>query len=113
MAEFELRNNKLRITNDGPWSFDKSFILMKEFNGSERVRNIKMVKADFWIWVYDPPLMAQNEYIGWLMENALSELEEIDLDHGEFEWGEFMCLRVTIDISKLLLRCKKLNIGLA
>lgn len=39
-------------------------------------------------------------------------MEEIDIDHEEFEWGEFMRIWVTIDITKPLPRWKKLNIGL-
>lgn len=85
MAEFELHSEKLRVTGDYPWSFDKSLILMKEFDRVHQIKNIKMVKASFWIRVYNLPLMARNEYIGGLIENAMGDMEEIDLDHSEFE----------------------------
>lgn len=56
--------------------------------------------------------MAWNEYIGGLIGNAMGKLEENDLDHDEFECGEFMCIRVSIDLTKPLLLQKKVNIGL-
>lgn len=57
--------------------------------------------------------MARNEYIGRITGNSLGRVEEVDLEIGEIEWGEYMLIRVNIDISKILLRCKKLNIGLS
>lgn len=56
MAKFEM-HIKIRVW-DGPWSFEKSFILVKDFEGSQQVKNIKMEDASFWIRVYDLPLMA-------------------------------------------------------
>lgn len=33
MAEIEQHNDKLRVVCDGPWSFNKNLILVKEFDG--------------------------------------------------------------------------------
>lgn len=43
IAEFELHSDKISVTCDGPWSFDKNLILMKDFDGLQQVKNIKMV----------------------------------------------------------------------
>lgn len=90
----------------------KSLISVKEFDGLQQVKDIKMVDTSFWIRVFDQPLMTQNEYIKCLIGNALRRFEEVNLDHGEVEWGEFMHIRANLDITKPLLRKKKLNIGL-
>lgn len=58
-----------------------------------------MVDASFWIRVYDLPLFAQNEYIDRLTGNSLGQIEEVDLDNGEMEWGEFMCIRFKLDLT--------------
>lgn len=63
LVEFELHSDKVWVTSDGLWSFDKSLILMKDFDGLQQVKNIKMTKVSFWIRVYDLTLMACNEYI--------------------------------------------------
>lgn len=57
--------------------------------------------------------MVRNEYIRKIIGNSLSRVEEVDLEIEEIEWDEYMLIRVNIDISKLLLRHKKLNIGLS
>lgn len=55
--------------------------------------------------------MARNEYVGREVGMALGSVEEVDLDYGEVEWGEFMSIRVAMDITKPLLHHKKLNLG--
>lgn len=56
--------------------------------------------------------MACNEYIERVVGNSLGKMEEVDLKNGEVKWGEYMRIRVNIDITKLLLRCNKLHMGL-
>lgn len=96
----------------GPWNFDRSLLLIREFDGNLQMKDICIIEVSFWIRVYDLPLMARNEYVYKLVGDTLGQLEEADLDHGEVEWGEFMRLRVGIDIKKRILRRKHLNIAL-
>lgn len=56
--------------------------------------------------------MTRNEYISKLIGASLGKVKEAELEEGAVEWGEFMRIQVHIDITKLLLWCKKLNIGL-
>lgn len=71
-----------------------------------------MMEASFWVRVYVLPLLARNEYIENLVRNSLGRTEEIDTAPGEVEWGEFMRVRVTLDVTKPLLRKRKVNISL-
>lgn len=92
------------MIRDGPWNFDKILILVKDFEGSHQVKHIKMEDESFWIRIYDLPLIACNKYIMRLIRNTIGRFEEADLVHGEVEWGEFMRIRVNIDITRPLLR---------
>lgn len=42
----------------------------------------------------------------------LGSVNKVDLDYREVKWGEFMRIRITLDIMKPLLRRKKINLGL-
>lgn len=57
--------------------------------------------------------MAQNEYVGNLVGEALGRVEEVDIEYGEVEWGEYTRIRVCLNITKPLLRRKRMNLGLA
>lgn len=71
-----------------------------------------MNEASFWVRVHDLLLMAHNEYVGREVGGTMGTVEKVDLDYGEMEWREFMRIRVQLDITKPLLRWKKLNLGL-
>lgn len=55
--------------------------------------------------------MTHNETMGKLVRSALGIVEEIDLMEGEIAWGEYLQIRVRLDVTKPLLRGKKLCIG--
>lgn len=63
--------------------------------------------------MYDLPIMAKNEYTKREIGVVLGRVEEVGIDEGEVEWGEFMRIRASIKDSKPLLRWKRLNIGLS
>lgn len=35
--------------------------------------------------------MARNEYVGNLVGEALGRVEEVDIEYGNVEWGEYIC----------------------
>lgn len=43
------------------------------------------------------------------MGKKIGLVEEVDLEKGELAWGEFLCIRVTLDILKPLLRGTKFS----
>lgn len=59
MVEYENYTDKIKVSREGSWNL----IVVKNFVGSQQVKNIKMVEESFWIRVYDLPLSARNEYI--------------------------------------------------
>lgn len=50
--------------------------------------------------VHDLPLMAMNGYVGRVIDNAIRQIEEVDIEAMEVEWGKFMLLWVKLDITK-------------
>lgn len=58
----------------------------------------------FWVRVHDLPLMARNDYVSGLVGVSLGRVKEINLEYRKVKWGEFMRVRVTIDITKPLIR---------
>ncbi|XP_042974654.1 uncharacterized protein At4g02000-like [Carya illinoinensis] len=111
LVEFEDSRDRAKVVREGPWSFDKHLVLLKEFDSLIQISKLELVKAPFWVRIHDLPLIARNEYIGKLVGSALGEVLEVDLDKGEMELEEYMRVRVMLDISKPFLRWKRLNVG--
>lgn len=55
--------------------------------------------------------MARNEFVGWLLGEKIGIVEEVDVDEGEMAQGEYLQVRVTLQVSQLLLRGSIFAIG--
>lgn len=42
--------------------------------------------------------MVRNSTMGRRIGQALGKVIEVDLEHDEMAWGEFMCIRVCMDV---------------
>lgn len=87
MAEFEEYYDKLRVVCDGPWSFDKYLVLVKDFTGKQQVKTTRLTEATFWICIHDLPFMAHNRYIGRLIGSSLGSLVEVVIEEGGWWYG--------------------------
>lgn len=54
--------------------------------------------------------MARNDCIGRMIGDSLGHTKEVDLEVSRVEWGDYMRVRVKLDISKPLVRKKKQTI---
>lgn len=112
LAKFEDKKDKERVMREGPWTFDKQLLVVWDFDGTKQVGQIRFIETTFWIRIYDLPLMTRNEYTGKLIGGSFGRFEQVDQVNGEMAWSEIMWIRVTINITKSLLRDKMLNINL-
>ncbi|XP_035543083.1 uncharacterized protein LOC118346304 [Juglans regia] len=111
LVEFEDLRDKERVLREGPWSFDKQLVLVQEVDGSKQVHQIKIQEATFWVRIHDLPLRARNAYVGERIGKKIGKVEEVDLAKGEVAWGEFLQVRITLDVMKPLLRGTKFTMG--
>ncbi|KAF5459758.1 hypothetical protein F2P56_019678 [Juglans regia] len=90
LAKFENIKDKERVLREGPWLFVKHLVLMSEVDGWSQVHQIQMKMASFWVRIHDLPLMARTDYVGRLLGVKLGSVEEVDVEAGEMEWGEYL-----------------------
>ncbi|XP_040998212.1 uncharacterized protein LOC121244266 [Juglans microcarpa x Juglans regia] len=110
-VEFDDRRDKEKVIQEGPWSFDKHLVLLKDVDGRKQVKQIQLTSASFWVRLHDLPLMARNEYVGRLLGEKIGVFEKVDVDEGAIAWGEFQRVCVNLQISKPLLRGSMFSIG--
>lgn len=111
MVEFDYRCDKESVIWEGSWSFDKHLVLVQEVDGRKQAHQIKLTEASFCVRLHDLPLRARNEYVGTMIGKKIGRVEEVDVEKGELALGEFMRVRVVIDVTKLLVRGTKLSTG--
>ncbi|XP_042952131.1 uncharacterized protein LOC122289219 [Carya illinoinensis] len=111
LVEFADDHDKQRVLREGPCSFDRNLVLMKCLEGDRQVTKIRLSEASFWIRMYEMPLNAMNEEVGRIIGNKIGFVEEVDEEQGEAAWGEFMRIRVRMDISQPLMRGVRVKLG--
>lgn len=70
-----------------------------------------LFKVEFWIQIHDLPVGYMTEFVGKQLDNFFGTFLQYDSKNNSSIWREFMCLKIQVDIRKLLKRrnkiCKK------
>lgn len=61
IVEFEDVKDQERILYDGPWSFDKQLVLLKQFDDLLQTHYINLMEALLWVHIHDLSLMARSK----------------------------------------------------
>ncbi|KAL5779811.1 hypothetical protein ACOSQ2_010548 [Xanthoceras sorbifolium] len=72
---------------------------------------MRFKKAEFWVQVYNVPLVCMTKGIGTFLGNKIGEFCEIDVGATGDCLGKYLRVRVKIDITKPLQRCLKIDLG--
>jgi hypothetical protein len=106
-----LWEEKVRVLEGRPWSFEKSLFVVEEFDGLSTPSEISFDKVAFWVRILNLPLVCMNMEIGKQIGAAIGEVEMIDTDEEGVGWGEFLRARIKLDITKPLLRGRRMKLG--
>ncbi|KAL0001421.1 hypothetical protein SO802_015202 [Lithocarpus litseifolius] len=92
-----------------PWSFDKNLVALKRVSRPAEVRGLNFDWVSFWIQVHDLPLGSLNMRIASDIVSTAGMVISGSGDAEEFEGGNYMRVRVSIDITKPLSRGRKVE----
>jgi hypothetical protein len=101
--------DKARILEGGPWVFEGSLFMVKDFDGWIAPLNLNFDRVSFWIRMLELPLARMGRQVGLRLGSSMGIVEEIDTDKEGIGWGEFLRVKVSLDISKPLPRGRKLK----
>ncbi|KAK6158731.1 hypothetical protein DH2020_006045 [Rehmannia glutinosa] len=99
---FEDPSEIYRILAFEPWIFNRSLIILKEFEGLN-VRDVgELCYTKLWVQVFNLPDFAMTDKIGHIIGDELGIAMEVDTDADGRCLGSFLCVRVLIDVTKPL-----------
>jgi hypothetical protein len=110
LMEFENSWEKINILEGRPWLFDGNLFAVMPFDGLTPPSQLVFEKAAFWVRMYNLPLACMGSDIGKQIGATVGEVVEVDQNDGEAKWGEFLRVRIIIDLTKPLDRGRKINI---
>lgn len=98
-----------RILDGSPWSFGNWPLIVHHLKKGEYPLRVPLNSILFWIHVYDLPLGYTTESVGKQLGNFIGRFLEYDKTNKTVVWRPYMRLRVEIDVSQPLKRCKKIH----
>ena len=106
--EFEERLNLERLLELEPWSYDKHMVAFEWVSEIETVPLLEFSRVTFWVQIHNVPKRSLTQSTGESMGKTIRKVLEVADPEDDGAGNEFLRVRVSIDISKPLRRCRKL-----
>lgn len=100
---FDNKKEVEKIFASEPWSYDKHLVVLQRFENNSLVRKLSFNRIAFWVQLHDIPFRYLNRRVA---EEICAVVGIVDgsTSSDEMEGGNFMRVRVLIDISLPLCR---------
>ncbi|KAJ8775276.1 hypothetical protein K2173_020280 [Erythroxylum novogranatense] len=93
----------------GPWSFNKSILLIHQWKEGEDPAAVDFVKTDVWVQFHGIPLGLASEAIARNIGNLMGTYLEYDTDSRRNFWNSYLRVRVRINVDEPLIRKKTIR----
>jgi hypothetical protein len=110
LIDFEDEWDKVRIMEGRPWTFDGHLVSMVDYDGVMPLAQVEFDKAAFWVRMFDLPLACMGKEVGFSIGSSVGKVEEVDVADDGVGWGEFLRVRIILDLSKPLPRGRTIRV---
>lgn len=110
IIEFQNVWDKSSVLDGRPWIFEGQLFAVEEFNGLTPPTQISFAQAAFWVRMYNLPLACMSTDIGLKIGSSVGVVEDVDVVDDGVGWGEFLRVRICLDLSKPLARGRMLKL---
>jgi len=111
IVDFEHVWVKSRILEGRSWLYDGNLVSLKEFDSLTPPSSLNFDMASFWVRMYNLPLACMGKIAGQKLWESVGRVEEAGIADGEAGWGEFLRVKIFIDIMKSLARGRVLHVS--
>lgn len=101
---FHQASGKKKAIEDGPWMFGKDLIVVVDFDGKKRLEDIRFDRIPIWLRASGLPLGMMNRETGQAIGDEVGVFVEMDLDEDGSAVGQFLRIKIKLDITKPLMR---------
>lgn len=97
LFEFTEAKDKQRVLDGRPWSYDRSLLVINDFDGRTPPSQMDFSFSPIWIQIHDMPLGCMNRGIGFKIGSTIGKVEEVAVPADDVGWGR--CLRVRVSVN--------------
>ena len=109
MFKFATELDKKRILTRGPRHFNRALMVLIEPTDLSEVTKQSFSHASFWVQIHNVPIMCMNEETIREFGKEIGKVEEVGTDAAGECIGEYARLRVSVDITKPLVKILSLE----
>ena len=108
LFEFDDAMDLERVLEFEPWSYDKSIVVLRRAMDEESAPSLNFDSVTSWVQLHNVPNKCLTQATGEVVGNNIRTLVQAIDPEDDGEGGEFLRIRVKMDITKALPRCCKL-----
>jgi len=108
LFEFDDALDLERVLELEPWTYDKSLVVFRHAVDVDSAPLLSFDSVTFWVQLHNVPEQCLTQATGEVVGNTIGALVQAADPEDDGEGGEFLRIRVMIDIKKPLPRCCKL-----
>jgi hypothetical protein len=108
LFEFTLISDKVRVLEGRPWSYDRTILVINEFDANTPPSQMDFSYSPIWIQIHDMPLGCMNRGIGVKIGETMGRVEQVAVADDDVGWGSFLRVRVVINLFTPLDRGREL-----
>nr|XP_023917163.1 uncharacterized protein LOC112028710 [Quercus suber] len=106
--DFEEGLDMERVLDLEPWSYDKYMVAFERVSEIENVPLLEFNRVNFWVQIHNVPERSLTQATSESVGKTIGKVLEVADPEDDGASNEFLRVRVSIDISKPLPRCRKL-----
>lgn len=110
LIEFQHGTDKKRVLEGRPWVLEGNLFLVEDYDWRISPTQLKFDKASFWVRMFNLPLACMGREVGRKIGSSMGVVEEIDTDKDGVGWGEFLRVKILVDLYKPLARGRKMKL---
>ncbi|TXG70630.1 hypothetical protein EZV62_005565 [Acer yangbiense] len=99
-----------RVMAGSPWSFDGALIALEKPVGKGTLDSLNFNLVDFWVQIYQIPLLCMTKDIGRFLGNMIGQVLEVDGGASGECVGKFLRVRIRVNIDQALKRCLQVDV---
>lgn len=111
IISFAAETDYLRVLKGTPWLFDRYLFALQKVDTKSIPANFNPTKCPFWVQIHRLPIGLLNMNFAQVAGNQIGTFIEADTDKDGSLLGQFMRLRIDLDLSKSLRRKLKVTQG--
>ncbi|KAM0891956.1 hypothetical protein ACQ4PT_026068 [Festuca glaucescens] len=102
---------KKKALECGPWMFSNDLVVVVDYDPAKSVEEYEFTAVPIWIRILKLPLGKMNKATGEMIGEKMGEWLQADVGDDDYAAGEYLRIKVKINISKPLMRGMMIQVG--